>query len=388
MLLALALSAGAAPASASESRGLEERSLPRWAVGDRAIAPDPRARRRTTSSSVRASGGDPVRRAIVAARDAGAIDPASAERYLDVLSGARRTLARLRGRRRRELGYVLGAVRRVAARGELWSHRLPAAFEMIRRNRQWWGRRGAPSAGRRLRFKPNRLIWQYYPRRGLQLQPLANFARANAYWSRRLPDHSRGMGELLDQILPLAANRAGGIAWEYWFDFGRGRPAWTSAISQGTAIQSLVRGADRLGRPDYLRTAEGALGVFRSRTPTGVRVSLGDGGAWYALYSFWPGLRVLNAHVQALNGLYDLSVAPTPLALEARTHFDAGMRALRSRIRSFDTGSWSKYANPGRVATREYHRLNRDVLQALCDRTADELICSIAARFTRYLRRR
>src|SRR5437763_1831089 len=46
------------------------------------------------------------------------------------------------------------------------------------------------------------------------------------------------METLLGQMIPLAVNRAGGPVWEYYFQFGGGKPPWTSAMSQGTGIEA------------------------------------------------------------------------------------------------------------------------------------------------------
>ena len=92
---------------------------------------------------------------------------------------------------------------------------------------------------------------------------------------------------LLDELLARAAPRAGGVAWEYYFAFGGGRPPWVSGLAQGTGIQSMARAAG-MGREDeVLPIARAALGVFKPPTPEGVRVPTAD-GAEYALYSFAP----------------------------------------------------------------------------------------------------
>ena len=106
---------------------------------------------------------------------------------------------------------------------------------------------------------------------------------------------------------PLRVPRAGGVAWEYDFAFGGGRPPWVSGLAQGTGVQSMARVAKRLGRQDeVLPILKQALGIFRTNTPEGVRVPTSD-GAEYALYSFAPDLHVINGFVQALIGLYDLA---------------------------------------------------------------------------------
>ena len=125
------------------------------------------------------------------------------------------------------------------------------------------------------------------PGQGLQLQALANFGKLNALWpgGRR---YTTRTGEMLDELLPLAAQRGDGLAWEYYFTFDGGQPPWVSGMAQGTAVQALSRAAVRLGREaEIVPLAQRALGIFPEPPPTGVRVDDGD-GAYYLIYSFAP----------------------------------------------------------------------------------------------------
>ena len=96
--------------------------------------------------------------------------------------------------------------------------------------------------------------------------------------------------------------RNGYLAWEYYFEFGGGRPPWVSGMAQGTAMQALARAGERLADPALTQVGRRGLGAFEQRTPRGVRVPQANGD-WYALYSFAPKLYVLNGHLQAVNGL-------------------------------------------------------------------------------------
>jgi D-glucuronyl C5-epimerase C-terminus len=180
--------------------------------------------------------------------------------------------------------------------------------------------------------------------------------------------------------------RAGVLAWEYEFPIFGGRPPWISSLSQATAVQALIRAAGRLGRPDLLNVAGAAAGAFAFPPPAGVRVALGGGMSWFALYSFAPRLRVLNAHLDAVAALFDLAQATgDPHAKDA---YAAGLRAAHRRIGAFDTGVWSKYANPGALADLNYHVLNTTLSQAVCQRSGDRTICRAASSFARELERR
>ena len=147
-------------------------------------------------------------------------------------------------------------------------------------------------------------------------------------------------------------------------------------------MQALARGAELLREPAYLEVGRSALGAFERRPPVGVRVPA-DAGNHYLIYSFNPRLRVLNGFLQAVNGLHDFARAsnePRALAL-----FEAGDRAAREAVPRFDTGAWSLYASRGRESDLGYHRLVRDFLGNLCERTEAPVYCDSEKRFTRYL---
>ena len=98
--------------------------------------------------------------------------------------------------------------------------------------------RCSPTATR-VSFAPSKIVWEYYPGQGIEIQWLATFGEANGYY---LSGHENAnLRQLLSEVIPLASQRAGGIAWEYLFRFDGGLPPWTSGLSQGTALQVLAR---------------------------------------------------------------------------------------------------------------------------------------------------
>jgi len=312
----------------------------------------------------------------------------------------------LKGARRKELSAVIRTTRDLAARGALTTSRMNAVFLTLRRNTEWWRARGVPAPGSpgeseargrvcrpplraraaRLSFTGSRLVFQYYPGHGLALQVNATWAAAQVLLDDPRPEAAEGLTALLAELLPLAADRGGMPAWEYLFAFQGGRPPWTSALSLGTAIKVLAGASQRLERPELLELARAAAGAFARPAPTGVGIALPGGGRWYALYSFAPRLRVLNAHLQATIGLHELATASEDPAADGL--YQAGLAAAHARIGRFDTGRWSRYAFPGRDADLNYHVLNRNLARTLCLRSGDEAVCGAWNRFTSYLTRR
>jgi hypothetical protein len=325
---------------------------------------------------------DPVRSTILKVARNGGIDAEERAGYLRSWSRALGTVRKLSGQRRAELTYVIGVVRRLAKAKKL-GERLKIAFLILDRNRAWWAKSGPPGSGARLRFGGSRVIFQYFPGKGLQFHPLANFGQANGYWYGR---RNSDLRSLLDDLVSLSVERSGFVTWEYYFDFG-GAPPWISGMAQGTALQALARGAQRLKDPVYLEVAKRGLGAFERGTPTGVHSVQGQDD-WYPLYSFAPRMNVLNGMLQAVNGIRTYAEIADDAA--AQRLFEAGDRTARRNISSYDTGAWSLYSRPGGApggeANLNYHTLNRDFARNLCRATKAESYCKASDNFTAYLK--
>jgi D-glucuronyl C5-epimerase-like protein len=317
-------------------------------------------------------------------RKSGAISREKYDAYRDEYKRCRAFAATLSGARALDMRGVLRNVDQIAAGGGLNRTRLDPLWLILQRNREWWSSGPLLASGTRVSFKGSELIFQYFPGEGLQLHPLANFGKLNALAGLKLQRDR--MTKLMNELLPLAATRAGGLAWEYYFDFGGGAPPWVSSLSQGTALQSLARAATKAGvAAEVLPRLRRGLAVFKKRTPAGVRVPVAGPGDHYAQYSFAPGLRILNGFIQSLNGLYDFA----RLAADetARRLFEAGDARAKREVPTYDTGAWSLYSRGTSYheSSLEYHVLLRDFLQELCDRTQEAVHCRAAEHFTRYL---
>ena len=373
LALVLAPAATASPLTTLRPDGTtftrEDRTLPPAAASLPAVRA-PRTARSATAGGLTARSAATRRRTVrgelARMLAAGAIDKATHDDKRAVYAGALRLRGKLSGARRAALGAVLRNLEDVAAGGGLTTSRLPALFETVARNRQWWSNGPLLRNGARVSFSGSRIVWQFYAGEGLQIQWLGTFGKANGLWQG---GYDSSLRALLDETLELAAERAGGIAWEYLFRFDGGRPPWVSALAQGTALQALSRAAVRFGEPRYFAAARAGLGIFRARPPSGVRVAT-PAGAHYLIYSFAPRLRVLNGFTQALNGLHDFAV----LANDAggRALFAAGEAQLRAELPRYDTGGWSRYALGGRDADVSYHTLARDFLRNLCQRMTED----------------
>ena len=330
--------------------------------------------------------------ALASLKAGGGITAGAYSQYTSAYSSAQRSLKKLTGTRKTELASVLGNVQQIAAAGAFTPSRLPVLFLTLERNRQWWTTEPLLANGQRVSFPQSRLVWEYYAGQGLEIQWLGTFGEANSYYGR---GENASLRQLLAEAIPLATERAGGIAWEYMIHFDGGSPPWTSGLSQGTALQVLARAWSRFHEPAYLTAAQQALGIFQTPPPEGVRVSTAA-GAEYAEYTYAPQDRILNGFIQALVGLYDYtSITKDPLGLAL---FEAGDAEARLEVPHYDTGAWSLYDQFGE-SDLNYHELLTEFLLHLCERTrggppirkanaaiaGDAIYCTTAEHFTSYL---
>jgi D-glucuronyl C5-epimerase C-terminus len=321
---------------------------------------------------------------------AGEITSADYRGYKASWSAAGRSLRHLHGTRRTELGAVIANLDDFAARGKLIPSRLPVLFLTLDRNRQWWTTGSLLSYGQRVEFRGSQLAWEYYPGQGIELTALGNFGKIDGLYAAGRADWAQAES-MLGEMLPLAARRGGGLTWEYYFKFDGGEPPWTSAMSQGTALEALTRadqalqkGGSGLEPVDYLGIARKALSIFTRRPPTGVAVPTARGKR-YVQYSFAaaPSQNVINGFLQSLIGLYDYAQASGDATAQAL--FDAGNAEAQAELPSFDTGAWSLY-EPGQEDSLDYHELVTGFLQQLCSRTDAQIYCTTADHFESYLK--
>jgi hypothetical protein len=323
--------------------------------------------------------GRPTRDALDALLASGQIDQPTHDADTATIKRALRAYRDLTGTRKTELAAVIANADAIAAGSQLTPPRLAPVFLTLARNTEWWTNGTLLTNGKRVGFAGSELIWQYYPGQGIELQMLANFSQANALWSAKKRDRLRS---LIAELGPLGDVRPdGSIAWEYYFRFGGGSPPWSSSISQGTAVQSLGRAASLLADPALNDLAARSLALFEQPPPAGVRRDTPD-GAFYLIYSFAPGLLVLNAHLQAVIGLYDFAqLTGDP---RAQALYDAGVAEARVAVPRYDTGKWSLYSLE-RESDLSYHELVTTFLGNLCKRTEEPVFCDAAARFESYL---
>jgi D-glucuronyl C5-epimerase C-terminus len=329
-----------------------------------------------------------VTAALQALERSGAITEVLYRQYQGAYSAAKSSLRKLSGTRAAELGAVMANVEAMASKGQLIASRLPVVFTTLEHNKQWWTTERLLGADQRVSFTGSRLVWEYYPGQGIEIQWLATFGEANGYF---LDKETTALKEVLAEAIPLATQRAGGIAWEYMFQFDGGSPPWTSGLSQGTALQVLARAWSKTHEPQYLSAAQQALGIFKTGPQTGVRVKTAA-GAHYLEYTYAPSERILNGFIQSLVGLYEYTkLTGDPVGEEL---FEAGDAEARAEVPHYNTGAWSMY-DQSSESDLNYHELLAEFLEHLCEKTGkgepltpttgqipgDEIYCTTAKAF-------
>ena len=343
--------------------------------------PPPAYRSRTTRAAA-AAASRTVPSELARLRRLHRISNATYQKYMGSFNAAANAVRRLGGTPRRELQAVINNLYHMAAGGSLTPNRLPVLFLTLDRNRQWWSSGRVPGDGDIVGFAGSAIDWEYYPGQGLELQPLATFGKAQWWFAHGRQYYSKGRS-LMSEMIPLASRRAGGLTWEYYFYFDGGVPPWTSAMSQGTALQALGDGYTAVGDRSYLSLGASALPVF-TMSPSrgvGVRTSL---GIRYVQYTFDPSRsdEIINAFLQALIGMGTFAqVSGNHLAQQL---FNAGNAEAKAELPSFDTGRWSLY-QPGQLDSLSYHQLVTGFLQKLCSMTHAQVYCTTASHFQAYM---
>ena len=170
--------------------------------------------------------GPTVTAALASLQRSGAITPAVYQKDYAAYLAAVNSLKKLSGTRRSELGAVIANVQAIAATGGFIPSRLPALFLTLERNRTWWTSGSLLASRVRISFPGSELVWEYYAGQGIEIQWLGTFGEGNGYYSG---GQNNNLKQLIAELIPLATKRAGGIAWEYMFQFDGGRPPSTAA---------------------------------------------------------------------------------------------------------------------------------------------------------------
>lgn len=133
--------------------------------------------------------------------------------------------------------------------------------------------------------------------------------------------------------------------WEYRFDCpvpGTNmilKSGWISALAQGQAISLLTRLYSQTHDRKYLASARRALTPFFARVEHGGVATIHNRHPWFEEYPAPRPTLVLNGHIQALLGLYDMA-RHSPAAREM---FLEGASSVVQMLPEYDSDGWSLY---------------------------------------------
>jgi hypothetical protein len=313
-----------------------------------------------------------ISKGIARAQSLGRVDVDEAAEYRATADAAASVLPKLRSSRYRNLAAV---VHQVAGFWKGYDEpRGRVLFSMLAFNTRWFASHWDQKAGKDVLDYDDGTWYRAVPNLGFQFHPLENFGKLNNFVTQKNATRAE---QLAQALLDRGVVRFGGLAWEYYFPFGGGRPPWISGMAQAVAAQALARAGTLLGDPTLVAAGKRAYGTL---PPLTRRVAT---GSWIRLYAF-SDLTVLNAQLQTISSLQDY-------ATEAG---DAGATVLANQLQSaaigllprFDTGAWSLYALGGAEAPLEYHRYVVRLLTTLAKRSGDPTLATYAQRFSDDLR--
>jgi hypothetical protein len=283
--------------------------------------------------------------------------------------------------RRGPMAWQVKMIQGMARKKRINGDRLAPLFTTIANNTKWFRHNGPAAAATDRRFGGSRIIFQYFAGIGWQFHPLSNFAKLNAIWTVDTTPSRRAQRSFARELIRWGVKRNGALTWEYYFNFSGSPAPWISALSQGTAIQSLARVGYRMHNRSMLRAAKLGARSFNQPATRGVRVKR-DGGYHFLGYSGAPHLIILNMFLGSLDGLHDYAIINNDR--HARSLYKKGVAAAMVETPKFDTGSWSLYSLSGERSDAHYHDLTIYFLNKLCKSTKKDVFCDTRDKFESY----
>jgi len=297
----------------------------------------------------------------------GRIDAAEAADDRSAAAAAANVLPKLPSSRYRNLAAV---VHQVAG---FWkgydSARGHALFGMLSFNTHWFASHWDVKAGTEVVDYSDGTWYHAFPGIGFQFHPLENFGKLNNFVTQKNTSRAE---QLAQTLMDRSVVRAGGLAWEYYFRFGGGRPPWISGMAQAVAAQALSRAGTFLADPTLTAASQRVYKTIPLLTRSA------QTGPWIRLYAF-NNVTVLNAQLQTILSLQDYATQTgDQAAVKLASRLQAAAVGLLPR---FDTGYWSLYSLGGDEAPLEYHKYVVRLLTTLTRRTQDPTFAGYAQRF-------
>jgi heparosan-N-sulfate-glucuronate 5-epimerase len=225
----------------------------------------------------------------------------------------------------------------------------------------------------------NGLAYQDYGTEiGIQLNPLRTASKALDYYMDYLKSGNETAKKFLlntaNWIVNNSKNFGNYSLLKYGFAYPdyKLEPGWHSAITQGRAIEALIRAHNITHDERYINNAKMLLNSFFIEVKVGgVAYKTEDEGWWYEEYPSKnkeaKNPRVLNGMMAALLSIYEyFDYTRDP---KAKHLFDQGILALENNLPHYNNNGHSYYDILGNDAKPGYHHLHVKYLGILYDIT-------------------
>lgn len=193
--------------------------------------------------------------------------------------------------------------------------------------------------------------------------------------------HARRHARVLDELATGGRLRR----WQpHDYDLGVHGSGWVNSNSHGLVLSFLSRYHAIAEAPERLDAAGRLLAALEQRPQNKRWISLVT-SAGYLWFEHWPEGRhdhTLNAHINALFGLYDYwRLTDSPLAEQ---YFLGGARTVRDKLHRFRRkGDLSRYSLGGIKGSLAYHATHIEQLRILALMTGDDWFARQARLFER-----
>jgi hypothetical protein len=193
--------------------------------------------------------------------------------------------------------------------------------------------------------------------------------------------HARRFVRVLDELATGGRLRR----WQpHDYDLGVHTSGWVNSNSHGLVLSFLSRYHAIAEAPERLEAAGRLLSALEQRPQNKRWISLVTGGG-YLWFEHWPEGRhdhTLNAHINALFGLYDYwRLTDSPLAEQ---YFLGGARTVRDKLQRFRRkGNLSRYSLGSDKGSLAYHQTHIEQLRILGLMTGDDWFARQARLFER-----
>jgi hypothetical protein len=152
------------------------------------------------------------------------ISKGKAKRALKAYALAKSVHKKVKGQRRKALGWQIRMVESMSKRRLMTAGRITPLFETLKYNALWFAHNGPRPYGTDRRFTGSKIIFQYFLGEGWQFHPLSNFAQLNADWMVNSPASNRAARKFAKELIHWGTMRGKALVWEYYFPFS-GSPA-------------------------------------------------------------------------------------------------------------------------------------------------------------------